>query len=431
MKSLIALSVIFSTVTALAVPHPHPEESKIDIATKLAAANIPPENDSDFLGKKGHIFVDEVYGDDSPEVMASKQPWHPKSPGDVANKRYEENDLIWEGYCSQAGAGPLKQGEANYIPIGNNDPGNPPEKRNDGSFEEVDADYLPWKKNTHPRDDGAPLLNECLWKFKKDNNCVEQSKEEKLRKRDIKADYEVFGVDEDYDGEVDFEYISGRYGNAYDEGEEEYLRRIYEGIHYDKYIPKRDNCRARDEDGDVDISQVDCDYSNQAEDDHHWEIEESQGSYYDNDDVTECEVNEVEDGYYPGIGIVGKSTAGRRHISRHIDGLPADNRYLCETTEDSPRTVDVVEIANIFKHQKGGERCTARNRLDSKCTKLGGLGSAQIAICTIHTGWFLYCDDVGEYALELSRRCKSEIDGIWRVGGTIFHESGKGSLIVY
>lgn len=413
MKSLIALSVIFSTVTALAVPHPHPEESKIDIATKLAAANIPPENDSDFLGKRGHI-------------------WHPKSPGDVANERYEENDSKWEGHCSQAGAGPLKQGKVDYIPIGNNDLGNPPEKRNDGYFEEINADYLSWKKNPHPRDDGTPLLDECLWKFKKDNNCVEQSSEGKLRKREIGADYKGFRVDEEYDGEVDFGYISGRYENAYDEGEEEYLREIYEGIHNDKYIPKRDSCRARDEEGDVDIGQPDdFDYSDQTEDDHHWKMKEGQDGYYDDDDDVEWEVNEVEDEYYPGIGIVGKSPASHRHISRHTDGLPASNRYLCETTKDSPRTVDVVEIANIFKHQKGGECCTARNTLDSKCTKLGGLGSAQIAICTIHAGWFVYCDDVGEYALELSRRCKSEIDGIWRVGGTIFHESGKGSLIVY
>lgn len=405
MKSLIVLSVIFSTVAALAVPHPHPEGSKIDIATKLAAANIPSENDSDFLGKREHIFVDGVYAND------------------------EENDLGWEGHCSQAGAGPFKQGEVNYIPIGNNDPGNPPEKRNDDFFEEIDADYLPWKKNYHPRDGGTPLLDECLWKFKKDNNCVEQSNEEKLQKREIKADYEGFKVDEEYDGEVDFEYILGRYENAYDEAEEEYLRKIYEGIYYDKYIPKRDSCRARDEK--EDISQTDCDHSNQAEDDHHSKTEGGQGGYYDDDDFMECEVNEVKDGYYPGMGIVGKSPASRRHINTHTDSLPADNRYLCETTEDSPRTVDVVEIANIFKHQKGGERCTARNTLNSKCTKLGGLGSAQIAICTIHAGWFVYCDDVGEYALELSRRCKSEIDGIWRVGGTIFHESGKGSLIVY
>lgn len=480
MKFFITLSVIFSTVTALAVPHPHPEESKIDIATRLAAANVPPEDDNfnehhwhlkqyggddqredkyilgsgdsiislaeedslrtrteglvsheyddagDFLEKREHIVdgMDENY---SPEILPSEQHWHSKPPGIVVNKRDEENDLRGQGHCNQAEADHTKQEEVNYVPTENQDSGNL-KKIDDDLFRGTDTDYLVWKRSAPPRDDEAPLINECLWKFKKDDSCVERSDEEKLRKKDIKADDEMFMGDEGYeryegydddDGEADFEYISKRGESAYDEGEE-YLREIYEGIHYEEYLQKRDSCRCGRA-GDVDVSQTDCG-CHQAEDDCRCRMEEGQYSC-SGDSKADCLVS---DRY-------GSDDTMEREANKSgcIEDLPTDNSYLCETTKDSPKFVDVVEIANIFKYQKGGERCTAKNALDSKCTKLGGLESAQIAICTIHTGWFLYCDDVGIYVLELSKGCKTEIDGIWRVGGTIFHESGKGSAVVY
>lgn len=472
MKFLIALCVIFSTVTALAVPHPHPEESKIDIAIKLAAANVPPGNDNsdehhwhlkqygdgdrredeylmgsggstlnhaeedalrtrteslvsyeyddagDVLEKREHI-VDEMGENYSSEILASEQLWHSNPLGNVVNKRDEGN----QGHCNEADTDHTKQGEVNYVPAEDQDPGNL-EKIDDDFLGGTDADYLFWKKSTSPRDDGVPLINECLWKFKKDDSCVELSGEEKLRKKDIKADDERFMGDEGYegdDGEVDFEYISKRSENAYDEGEE-YLRKIYEGIHYDEYLQQSDNCRCGRE-GDVDVSQTDCSCLHQAEDDYRWRTEEGQDN---------CSGDSKTD-RPPVGGRYGGDDAMEREANKSglTDDLPANNSYLCETTKDSPRFVDVIEIANIFKYQKVGERCTARNALDSKCTKLGGLGSAQIAICTIHAGWFLYCGDVGTYVLELSKGCKTEIDGIWRVGGTIFHESGKGSVVVY
>lgn len=491
MKSLIALFGIFSTVIALAVPHPHPEESGIDITAKFAAANVPSENDNlkeqswhikryeyddrredehpmvrggyvdsivdpavqdslkgnerfvyyeyddtgNFLEKRDHIYSDGMDEIDSPEFITNEHP-----PDNVVNHRDEENTPTVEGYYNQEDYS--KNRDANYIPFGTHDSGNFLAKR-DEDLEEIDVDYSP-RGNIPPRDDGTPHLNECLWKFKKYDNCAERSDEEKLQRREIEADNENYWrlKGDEYDGEVDFEYISKRDNNGYDEEEDdECLKRIYEGIRYDggkKYLPKRDRC-CPGEHGGVDASQ--------AGDYYRWGMEEGRescssvsevihypaGDCHDNNftDIMEYEASEVEDEYQPSVGIVGKSTASHHHTGEYTGDPPADNGYLCETTKDSPRVADVVEIANIFKHQRSRERCMARNALDSKCTKLIELGSAQLAICTIHIGWFVYCDDVGKYALELSRRCQSDINGVWRIGGTIFHESGKGSLVVY
>lgn len=494
MKSLIAFFVTFSTVIALAVPHPDPsEESGIDIATKFAAANVPSENDNlneqpwhikrydddnrgedehptmrggcvdsivspavqdslkrseisvyyeyddigDFLESREHIYTDGMDENDSPEFITNEHPLD-----NVVNQRDEENILTVEGYYNQEEYYSKKR-DANYIPFGTHNHGNLL-ARKDEDLEEIDADSSLRGKSISLGDDGTPNLHECLWRFKKDDNCVERSDEEKPQKREIEADDEnCWRLKEgEYDGEVNFGYIPKR-DNDYNEEEDECLKRIYEGIRYggDKnYLPKRDGC-CLGEHGDVDASQVGDDYP--------WGVKEAgdscscvsevidypAGDYYDDDDnftgVMEYEANEVEGKHYPSVGIVGKSTASHRHIGEYMGGPPADNGYLCETTKDSPTVVDVVEIANIFKHQRSGEHCIARNALDSKCTKLIEFGSAQLAICTIYTGWFVYCDDVGKYALELSRRCQSYIDGVWRVGGTIFHESGKGSLVVY
>lgn len=505
MKFLIALLVIFSTVTALAVPHPHPEESKVDTPTKFATVNVSPENDDpndslneqpwhikrydngddrkdddhpmvrddyidsiinhygkDSLGKRGenlvyyeyddtgdflerreHIYADEIGEDDNSEVITNEHHWH-LNPSSVVNKRDEEDTLTGEGYYNQEDL--PKKREVNYIPPRAYDPGNLPVERDGYLSKETDINNSPREKNAL-EEDKITLLNECLWKFKKDENCVD---EQKLQRREPEADDENYWRpkgDEKYDQklEADFEYISKRDG--YDEEEDEYLRRIYEGIHYDggeKNHPKRDSCCL----GDVEAKQADCDCSDQVGDDYHWVMEEGEdgcsgdpevvdypaGDYDDDGNfagIMEYEANKVKGEYYPSIGIVGKSPASHRHMGEYTDDLPTNNRYLCETTKDSPTVADVVEIVNIFRNQKGGERCMAKNALGSRCTKLCELGSAQISICTVHTGWFVYCDDVGKYALELTRRCKGEIDGVWRVGGTIFHESGKGSLIVY
>lgn len=482
MKSFIALFVIFSTVIALAVPHPdpHPEESGIGIVAKLATANVPSENDNlnkqpwhikkyddddrgedkhpmvrggyidsivnpavqdslkrsersvyyeyddtgDLLESREHIYTDGMDEDDSPEFITNEHP-----PDNVLNQRDGENTLTVEDhhnrgeYCS-------KKRDTNYIPFGTHNPGNLLARR-DEDLEEIDTDYSLRGKGISLEDDGTPHLHECLWKFKKDENCIERSDEEKPQKREIEADDENYWriKEGEYDGEVDFEYISKR-DDDYDEEEDECLKRIYEGIRYgggNNYLPKRDSC-CLGEHGDVDTSQAGeeggdgCSGVSEV-------IDYPAGHCYDDHfaNVMDYEGNK----HYPSVGIVGKSTASHRHIGEYMGGLPVDNGYLCETTKDSPTVMDVIEIANIFKLQRSGERCIAKNALGSKCTKLIELGSAQLAICTIHTGWFVYCDDAGRYALELSRRCQSDIDGVWRVGGTIFHESGKGSLVVY
>lgn len=481
MKSPIVLIVLIVTfyhtpVTALAVPHPHPEESKIDIAIKLAAANVPPENDNpvhlnkhpwhlkkydvgdrrdgehpaerdgyvysianpveqgsprkrtenwvyyeyddtgDFLGKREHPYASRIGDSDSPGIT-NEHLWHSKVPGNVANKRDEENLLGGEDYYNQ------------------------PEEdiswRNQDPDEGIDADYRYWEKRIPPGSDGMPHLNECLWKSKKGENCVERS-DEKFRNGGDENRW-GFKEDEERDGETDSRYIPKRVGGLYDDGEEEYLRKIYEGFHYDegsRYLSKRGSCCLSGERGAV-VGQADCDYSDLGMD----ENEDSCSGdfevvdYPDHDFVDAMEylreADENEDEYNPIIGRVRKSPARHHPRSEYPNELLADNGYLCETTENSPTAVDVVEIANKFKYQKGTERCAAGNALGSKCTKLDRLGSAQIAICSIHTGWFVYRENVGEHVLELSRRCKSDINGVWRVGGTIFHESGKGSLIVF
>lgn len=492
-------------MTALAVPHPHPEESRIDIAIKLAAANVPPENDGtgnpkecprqqkkyderndgdilkrvaidtdctdkcyvgegdeeptpyEYNGTGGPEKKDDSYVDKTgeeyllkrnillengnPGIILDERLWDLRKHGYNANQRNRGHLSKRTGEYFDEEEDPSCKRDVEYAPHGSYHPCSRLGKRYDDFFEGIDTDYLFSKRNILVEDDENPSLpNECLWKFKKDNDCVEGGHENKLQKREednsLQADdqnYWGLKRGEEYTDEADYDYILSRGKDYFDEKEDECLKKIYESYYNGdrgKYLKKGYICPPSSN------GEVGCGQPYKA-----WGVNEDEDDYfsYSNEGYHDEEDNVIDEmnSYLHGIEGSGDKSGLRdgkplaHPISEDPGNLPAKNDYYCETTEDSPKVVDVVEIANEFKYGEEMLQCGARSMGNSNCMKLGELRTAQLGICSFYDEWFVYCDNVGRYVLELNRLCKSEINGVWRVGGTIFHEDRKGKMIVY
>lgn len=105
--------------------------------------------------------------------------------------------------------------------------------------------------------------------------------------------------------------------------------------------------------------------------------------------------------------------------------------FVCTTNRLSPLSVDVFRIAEYFNNDGLNRICRVGPLQVNRCTRIGGIRSASIAVCDHYLGWQAVCGDVGKQIFELIRRCEELIDGHFKVSGKIFRQGWGGNVIVY
>lgn len=119
--------------------------------------------------------------------------------------------------------------------------------------------------------------------------------------------------------------------------------------------------------------------------------------------------------------------------------VAAEYDIKCETSGASPWTEDVTAVINQIKGKSDGpgQSCINHNSIGSYCTTVAKHFSAGLATCNSHND--IKCSDVADVVNALQQKCKADVEGHVRVGGTaklhgvdirVFHQSIDGKFLM-